>query len=83
MEKNALHKLKSIEFARIKKWENNLKRSKREALRRQAGLANKSAEEIKRGLIGKIGLGGGGNGGGSGSKGKSVPKERKISQASI
>ena len=37
-------KLKKAELTRIKKWEDNLKRRKREALMEQAGLKGKSEE---------------------------------------
>ena len=89
MEDDELQKLRSVELARIKKWQDNLKKVKREATRQQAGLGKKSAEEIKRGIIKRGGIIGGqinvvrGNGNGNGAKGNKVAKETKRgSQAS-
>ena len=76
MDEHKLQNLRSIELARIKKWEDNLKKVKRETMRQQAGLDKKSAEEIKRGIIGgkerKIS-----SGSGNGAKGNNVHRGRK------
>ena len=71
-------KLKKAELTRIKKWEDNLKRKKKEALMEQAGLKGKSEEAVG---WKNIVAGGKKSSDGKGKGNKSTKEKKRDSQA--